>query len=73
MTSAGTQIEEDDEIDAMVCFLNAQVPYRRKDVFEGLGQGKGLPSPSDVPALKVELKLRPSYLSSMNSLVKMKH
>ena len=62
LSSAGMQGKNDEESEALAQYLDAQPPYRKRCVYENLGQGKGLPPFSEIEAPKLELKPLPSHL-----------
>nr|XP_027088709.1 uncharacterized protein LOC113710060 [Coffea arabica] len=62
LSSARMLGEIEEEINALAQCLNAQPPYRKRCVYENLGQGKGLPPFSEIEAPKLELKPLPSHL-----------
>ncbi|XP_027158369.1 uncharacterized protein LOC113759989 [Coffea eugenioides] len=51
-----------EQVEEMIEFLQAQVPYKRRNAYEELGLSKGLPPPSCEQAPRLELKPLPKYL-----------
>nr|XP_027109356.1 uncharacterized protein LOC113729231 [Coffea arabica] len=59
LATAGLQEEQ---VEEMTEFLQAQVPCNRRNAYEELGQSKGLPPPSCEQAPQLELKSLPKHL-----------
>nr|XP_027088737.1 uncharacterized protein LOC113710089 [Coffea arabica] len=51
-----------EQVEEMTEFLQAQVPYKRRNVYEELGLSKGLPPPSCEQAPQFEFKPLPKHL-----------
>ncbi|XP_027166366.1 uncharacterized protein LOC113766367 [Coffea eugenioides] len=59
LNGAGLQKEQ---VEKMIEFLQARVPYKRRNTYEELGLSKGLPPPSCEQAPRLELKPLPKHL-----------
>ncbi|XP_027157875.1 uncharacterized protein LOC113759498 [Coffea eugenioides] len=53
---------QEEQVEKMTEFLQAQVPYKRRNAYEELGLSKGLPPPSCEQAPQLELKPLPKHL-----------
>nr|XP_027093531.1 uncharacterized protein LOC113713922 [Coffea arabica] len=62
LMSLGMQGGDCEKIEKLAKYLDSQAPYRRSNLYESLGQGKGLPQPSEVELPKLELKPLPTHL-----------
>nr|XP_027072039.1 uncharacterized protein LOC113696853 [Coffea arabica] len=62
LMSLGKQEGDWGEIEELAKYLNFQVPYKRGNLYESLGQEKGLPPPSEIEPPKLELKRLPTHL-----------
>ena len=60
--SKGMQEENDEEIEALAQYLDAQPLYRKGHMYENLGQGKGFAPPSEIEGPRFELKPLSSHL-----------
>ncbi|XP_071924688.1 uncharacterized protein [Coffea arabica] len=50
------------EIEELAKYLDFQAPYKRGNLYESLGQGKGFSQPSEIEAPRLELKPLPTHL-----------
>ncbi|XP_071912422.1 uncharacterized protein [Coffea arabica] len=62
LMSSGMQDGDSEEIEELVKYLNFQAPYKRGNVYESLGQGKGFSQPSEIEPPRLELKPLPTHL-----------
>ncbi|XP_027082493.1 uncharacterized protein [Coffea arabica] len=53
---------QEEQVEEMTEFLQAQVPYKRRNAYEKLGLNKGLPPPSCEQAPQLEFKPLPKHL-----------
>ncbi|XP_027062945.2 uncharacterized protein [Coffea arabica] len=53
---------QEKQVEKMIEFLQAQVPYKRRNAYEELGLSKGLPSPSCEQAPQLKFKPLPKHL-----------
>ncbi|XP_027165399.1 uncharacterized protein LOC113765424 [Coffea eugenioides] len=62
LATAGMQEGDCEAIEEVAKYLDFQAPYNRGNAYESLGQGKGLPPPSEIEPPKLELKPLPTHL-----------
>ncbi|XP_027103283.1 uncharacterized protein [Coffea arabica] len=62
LMSLGMQEGDCGEIEELVKYLDFQAPYKRGNLYESLGQGKGLSPPSEIEPPKLELKPLSTHL-----------
>ncbi|XP_071905800.1 uncharacterized protein [Coffea arabica] len=60
--SLGKQEDGCEEIEEFAKYLDFQAPYKRGNLYESLGQGKGFSQPSEIEPPKLELKPLPTHL-----------
>ncbi|XP_027158370.1 uncharacterized protein LOC113759991 [Coffea eugenioides] len=53
---------QEEEVEEMIEFLQAQIPYKRRNAYEEFGLSKGLPPPSCEQVPQLELKPLPKHL-----------
>ncbi|XP_071940000.1 uncharacterized protein [Coffea arabica] len=62
LMSLGKQEDVCEEIEELAKYLDFQAPYKRGNLYESLGQGKGFSQPSEIEPPKLELKPLPTHL-----------
>ncbi|XP_071924761.1 uncharacterized protein [Coffea arabica] len=62
LATAGMQEGDCEALEEVAKYLDFQAPYNRGNAYESLGQGKGLPPPSEIEPPKLELKPLPTHL-----------
>ncbi|XP_071933609.1 uncharacterized protein [Coffea arabica] len=62
LMSLGKQENVCEEIEELAKYLDFQAPYKRGNLYESLGQGKGFSQPSEIEPPKLELKPLPTHL-----------
>nr|XP_027109420.1 uncharacterized protein LOC113729309 [Coffea arabica] len=62
LMSLGKQEDVCEEIEELAKYLDFQAPYKRDNLYESLGQGKGFSQPSEIEPPKLELKPLPTHL-----------
>ncbi|XP_071916108.1 uncharacterized protein [Coffea arabica] len=62
LMSLGKQEDVCEEIEELAKYLDFQAPYKRGNLYESLGQGKGFSQPSEIEPPRLELKPLPTHL-----------
>ncbi|XP_071940114.1 uncharacterized protein [Coffea arabica] len=62
LMSLGKQEDVCEEIEELAKYLDFQAPYKRSNLYESLGQGKGFSQPSEIEPPRLELKPLPTHL-----------
>ncbi|XP_071926164.1 uncharacterized protein [Coffea arabica] len=62
LMSLGKQEDVCEEIEELAKYLDFQAPYKRGNLYENLGQGKGFSQPSEIEPPRLELKPLPTHL-----------
>ncbi|XP_071905631.1 uncharacterized protein [Coffea arabica] len=62
LMSLGKQEDVYEEIEELAKYLDFQAPYKRSNLYESLGQGKGFSQPSEIEPPRLELKPLPTHL-----------
>ncbi|XP_071909600.1 uncharacterized protein [Coffea arabica] len=62
LMSLGKQEDVFEEIEELAKYLDFQAPYKRGNLYENLGQGKGFSQPSEIEPPRLELKPLPTHL-----------
>ncbi|XP_071909601.1 uncharacterized protein [Coffea arabica] len=62
LMSLGKQENVFEEIEELAKYLDFQAPYKRGNLYENLGQGKGFSQPSEIEPPRLELKPLPTHL-----------
>ncbi|XP_071922613.1 uncharacterized protein [Coffea arabica] len=62
LMSLGKQEDVCEEIEELAKYLDFQAPYKRGNLYESLGQGKGFSQPSEIEPPKLEFKPLPTHL-----------